>query len=288
MHLKHGPDNTAGDTIASTNHPECPPDGAAGEPLVNNDNPEDGPEGHPTATTGPQDDHQTPTLAVHIQKHEDIETAAQDRADATVEKIRRETERTYHLEFDRAIREIRSDQNRNFNQKLDEAIGQFRETLEGLAREYSGKLQDLETGNRENREQHDPLMEQLRAEADRNRGEAAQHREELDKAHSRRNTAAAEEARREQEEQLEQYRKICSDTTQDLAKKLDEAIRTNTRNIDSRLREHRTATVREQQQKTLEVISATEARWKKRMAVVLTITLTASAIAATALLTAVL
>ena len=75
-----------------------------------------------------------------------IETAAQDRADATVEKIRRETERTYHLEFDRAIREIRSDQNRNFNQKLDEAIGQFRETLEGLAREYSGKLQDLETG----------------------------------------------------------------------------------------------------------------------------------------------
>ena len=60
MHLKHGPDNTAGDTIASTDHPECPPDGAAGEPLVNNDNPEDGPEGHPTATTGPQDDHQTP------------------------------------------------------------------------------------------------------------------------------------------------------------------------------------------------------------------------------------
>ena len=147
MHLKHGPDNTAGDTIASTNHPECPPDGAAGEPLVNNDNPEDGPEGHPTATTGPQDDHQTPTLAVHIQKHEDIETAAQDRADATVEKIRRETERTYHLEFDRAIREIRSDQNRNFNRKLDETIAQFRETLEALAMEYSGKLQDLETGN---------------------------------------------------------------------------------------------------------------------------------------------
>ena len=154
--------------------------------------------------------------------------------------------------------------------------------------EYSGKLQDLETGTKENREQHDRLMEQLRAEADRNREEAAQHREELDKAHSRRLSAAAEDARREREEQLEQYRKVCSDTTSDLAKRLDDAIKTNARNIDSRLREHRTATVREQQQKILEVIAATEARWKKRMAVVLTLTLTATAIAAAALLAAVL
>ena len=131
-------------------------------------------------------------------------------------------------------------------------------------------------------------MEQFQSETDRNREEAAQHREELDKAHSRRLSAAAEEARREREEQLEQYQKICSDTTVDLAERLDNAIKTNARNIDSRLREHRTESTREQQQKTLEGIAATEAKWKRRTAAILTATLAASALAVAALLTAAL
>ena len=182
MHPEDEPDDTAGDTLASARHPEYPPDDTGRDPPVTTGHPEDGPDGNPTETTGARADHQPQNLATHIQEHENVEKAAQDRADAAVEKMRQETERTYHLEFDRAIREIRSDQNRNFNQKLDEAIGQFRETLEGLAREYSGKLQDLETGNRENQEQHDRLMGQLQSEIDRNQEEAAQHREELDKA----------------------------------------------------------------------------------------------------------
>ena len=263
MYPGDGPDNIAGDTVASARHPEYPPDDTDVEIPVTIEQLEDEPDGSPMETTGAQVDHQPQTLAVHIREHENIETAAQDRANATVDKMRQETERTYHFEFDKAIREIRSDQNRNFNRKLDDTVAQFREKLEALAMEYSGKLQDLEAGSRENRDQHDRLMEQLQSEVDRNREEAAHHQEELDKAHGRRLTAADEETRREREEQLEQYRKVCSDTTADLTNRLDDAIRTNARTIDAKLREHRNENAREQQRKTLELITAAEAKWKE-------------------------
>ena len=47
----------------------------------------------------------------------------------------------------------------------------------------------------------------------------------------------------------------------------------------SKLREHRAETIREQQRKALEAIAAAESKWKKRTAAILTVTLTASAIA---------
>ena len=80
MHPEDGPDNTAGDTVASARHPEYPPGDTGRESPVATGQLEDGPDGSPMETAAAQADHQTPTLAAHIQKHEDIETAAQDRA----------------------------------------------------------------------------------------------------------------------------------------------------------------------------------------------------------------
>ena len=306
MQPEDGPDEVSGESVATTGQQEDPPEGTAGELTVNTERPEDPPDGtagDPLAGTGHpeveldenlpeitelQVAQQLPALADHIQQHQDIEAAAQDRADAAIQRIRREIESQYHFAFDRAIREIRSDQNRNFNKKLDETIAQFKETLEGLAREYSGKLQDLEAGTRDNREQHDRLMEEIRSAIKLDREEAGQRREELEWDHRRRLATLAEDSQRERAEQLEQYRQICTDTTGDLTEKVDGVIRANARTIDSKLREHRTESIREQQRKTLEAIAAAEAKWKKRTAVILTVTLTASALAIAALLTAVL
>ncbi len=288
MQPEDGPDEVSGESVATTGQQEDPPEGTAGDTLAGTGHPEVEPDENLPENTELQVAQQTPPMADHIQQHQDIEAAAQDRADAAIQRIRREIESQYHFAFDRAIREIRSDQNRNFNKKLDETIAQFKETLEGLAREYSGKLQDLEAGTRDNREQHDRLMEEIRSAIKLDREEAGQRREELEGDHRRRLATLAEDSQRERAEQLEQYRQICTDTTGDLTEKVDGVIRANARTIDSKLREHRTESIREQQRKTLEAIAAAEAKWKKRTAVILTVTLTASALAIAALLTAVL
>ena len=288
MQPEDGPDEVSGESVATTGQQEDPPEGTAGDTLAGTGHPEVEPDENLPENTELQVAQQTPPMADHIQQHQDIEAAAQDRADAAIQRIRREIESQYHFAFDRAIREIRSDQNRNFNKKLDETIAQFKETLEGLTREYSGKLQDLEAGTRDNREQHDRLMEEIRSAIKLDREEAGQRREELEGDHRRRLATLAEDSQRERAEQLEQYRQICTDTTGDLTEKVDGVIRANARTIDSKLREHRTESIREQQRKTLEAIAAAEAKWKKRTAVILTVTLTASALAIAALLTAVL
>lgn len=288
-HQEDEPNGTAGDLPANTGHQEDPPERTAGEPLANIDQQECQPAARePLVDTEQQAEPQPQTLAAHIQEHENIEAAAQDRANAAIVKIRRETDSAYHFAFDKAIREIRSDQNRNFDRKLEETIEQFRQTLEGLTREHANELQGLEAAARENQDLHDRQMDQLRSEIDRNREEADQHREALVKAHSQRLIAAAEDSNKERAEQLRQYTEICSETAVSLTERLDEAIRKSSGTIDSRLREHRTAVGREQQQKTEQAMAAAEARWKKRAAALLVVTLTASAIAVAALVTAVL
>ena len=247
MQPEDGPDEVSGESVATTGQQEDPPEGTAGDTLAGTGHPEVEPDENLPEITELQVAQQLPALADHIQQHQDIEAAAQDRADAAIQRIRREIESQYHFAFDRAIREIRSDQNRNFNKKLDETIAQFKETLEGLAREYSGKLQDLEAGTQKNREQHDRLMEELRSAIKLDREEAGQRREELEGDHRRRLATLAEDSQRERAEQLEQYRQICTDTTGDLTEKVDGVIRANARTIDSKLREHRTESIREQQ-----------------------------------------
>ena len=286
-HQEDPPEHTAGEPLADTEQEEGQP--AAGEPLVDTEQQEGQPAtGGPLVDTEQQTAQQPQTLATHIQEHENIEVVAQDRADAVIERIRRQTDSAYHFAFDKAIREIRSDQNRNFDRKLEETIEQFRQTLEGLTRQHTNGLQDLESAARENQDRHDRQMDLLQSEIDRNRQEAEQHQEELVKAHIQKLTTAAEDSKKESAEQLRQYTQICSETAVNLTERLDEAIKKNSGMIDSKLREHRTAVGREQRQKTEEAIAAAEAKWKKRSAALLVVALTASAIAAAALVTAIL
>ena len=104
MQPEDGPDEVSGESVATTGQQEDPPEGTAGDTLAGTGHPEVEPDENLPENTELQVAQQTPPMADHIQQHQDIEAAAQDRADAAIQRIRREIESQYHFAFDRAIR----------------------------------------------------------------------------------------------------------------------------------------------------------------------------------------
>ena len=140
------------------------------------------------AKTAQQVAQQSRTLALHIRQHDDIEAAAQEKANVLIDKLRTDLESAYQSVLERTAQEIRSRQGRQFSEKLDQALAGFNNEVKELTGEFAAKLQDhlkeMGEAGRESQDRHARLMEQVESEIARNREEGQQQSANVVKATS--------------------------------------------------------------------------------------------------------
>ena len=134
-------------------------------------------------------------------------------------------------------------------------------------------------------DRHSREVEELRSEIQTSREQAQRQRQEMDEAHAA-NLAAADKAlRQERHEQQQQYQQICSHTTAEMKRLLDTTLEENTRETYRKLEETGASLV-QQRKDTHEALSASNAKWRRLSIILIGTTATATAVAVTALVIA--
>ena len=234
---------------------------------------------------------QSRTTALHISQHDDIETAAQERANAVIEGARAELEAAHQAALARATEAMTASHGRELHQSLTRIAGRFNETLQELTDHHTGILQGqvdaLKKLEQEGEERHVREVEELRSELQNSREQARMQRQEMDEAHAAHLAEAGNALRQERQEQEQQYRQICSQTTVEMRQLLDTALEENARDTDRKLEEAGVALAR-QGEDTQEVLAASNARWRRVTAILIGAMATATAVAVAALALALL
>ena len=235
------------------------------------------------AKTAQQVSQQSRTLALHIRQHDDIEAAAQEKADAVVGKLREELGSAYQAALDTTSREIISHQNRQFEERLTRELANFGDRVREIAGEFSsrlhGQIEEMEIADRESQALHDRQMAQVESEIARNRKEGEEQRQSLEKAHDARMTKATEALDRTRAEQDARYEQLCSETIRNTRELLDGALEENSGATDAKLEDHRARVAEEQRTSTAEAIHAVENKRKRSERVLLAIALATAAVA---------
>ena len=260
-------------TTSSTN----PPDPEATEKLL--------------ASMAQQVAQQSRTTALHIAQHDDIEAAAQERANAVIDRIRTDLEEVHQAALAQATEAITASHRRELHQNLTNIAKRFNESLQELTNHHAsilkGHVDALEKLGQQNAERHDREVEELRSEIQTSREQAQRQRREMDEAHAA-NLAAADNAlRQERHEQQQQYQQICSHTTAEMKRLLDTALEENARDTNGKLEETRAA-MTQQSRDTHEALAASNAKWRRRTTILIGTTAMATAVAAAALVIALL
>ena len=234
---------------------------------------------------------QSRTTALHISQHDDIEAAAQERANAVIEGIRVDLEAAHQAALARATEAMTASHRRELHQNLTAIAERFNETLQELTEHHAGILKGhvdaLKNLEQESAERHAREMEELRSEIQASREQAQRQRQEMDEAHAA-NLAAADSAlRQEREEQQQQYREICSQTTDEMRRLLEAALEENARDTDRKL-EEAGAALAQQGRDIREALAASNARWRRLSIILAGATAMATAVAVAALVMALL
>jgi hypothetical protein len=234
---------------------------------------------------------QSRTTALHISQHDDIEAAAQERANAVIEGIRADLEAAHQAALARATEAMTASHRAELHQNLTAIAERFNGTLQELTDQHAGILKGhvdaLEELGKQNSERHGQEVEELRAEIQTSREQAQRQRQEMDEAHAA-NLAAADSAlRQEREEQQRQYRETCSRTTAEVRGLLEAALEENTRDTDRKLEEAGAALAR-QGRDVREALAASNARWRRLSIILAGATAMATAVAVAALVMALL
>ena len=250
---------------------------------------EDTPPGEPEssevilAKTAQQVAQQSRTLALHISQHDDIEAASQEKADAVVGKLRDDLESAYRAALDATSREIMSHQDCQFGERLTRELAAFGDRVREITGEFSSRLQgqteEIERASRESQALHDRQMAKMESQIARNRKEAEEQRQSMEKAHDARVTQATEALDRARAEQDTRYEQLCSETIGNARELLDGALEENSRATDAKLEDHRARVEEEQRASTAEAIQSVEARRKRSEKVLLAMALAAAAVA---------
>ena len=235
------------------------------------------------AKTAQQVAQQSRTLALHISQHDDIEAAAQEKADAVVGKLRDDLESAYRAALDVTSREITSHQDRQFGERLTRELAAFGDRVREITGEFSSRLQgqieEMERAASESQALHGRQMAQMESQISRNRKEAEEQRQSMEKAHDARLTQATESLNRARAEQDARYEQLCAETIGNTRELLEGALEENSRATDGKLEDHRTRVEEEQRASTAEAIQAVETRRKWSEKAILAIALTAAAVA---------
>lgn len=234
---------------------------------------------------------QSRTTALHIAQHDDIEATAQERANAVIDRIRADLQQAHEVALSRAMEAMTASNNKDLHQNLTNIAGRFNEILQELTGHHARVLQEhvdsLETLARQSAERHGQEMEELRAEIRTSQDQAQEHRRETDQAHAARLAEVDNTLRQERNEQEKRYQQVCSDTTAEIKRLLDSALEKNARETERNL-EETGAAMAQQSGDIHNAMAASNAKWRRLATILIGATVTATALAAAALVTALL
>ena len=194
---------------------------------------------------------QSRTLALHVRQHDDIEAAAQQKADAVIENLRVSLESAHQAAVEGAAGNIQSELDREFRQSMTQALDEFRTSLGELTREHTATLKA-----------------QL---------------QEIEKTGAAALSNATETIRNEREEQRAEYQQLRTDTTNTLTELMNTTLEENSRATKTHLEEHSRTVEREQTERTEAALAIARGERKKYSAITLAGTAAAVAIAVAAL-----
>ena len=175
------------------------------------------------------------TTALHIEQHDDIEKAAQEKADVVISKVRETLETAHQSALDQATEALKSSHNQELHTNLTTIAKKFNETLDDLTRHHRSTLQEhietLKKADAERAESHSQEMDRVRNEVQRAEDQAQAQRREMEDSHREALAQAANTLERERAARNERYQQLCSDTTtrveEILAGALEESAKTN-------------------------------------------------------------
>ena len=194
---------------------------------------------------------QSRTLALHVRQHDDIEAAAQQKADAVIENLRASLETAHQAAVEGAAGNIQSELDREFRQRMTQSLDEFRTSLGELTREHTSTLKA-----------------QL---------------QEIEKAAEAALSNATKTIRNEREEQRAEYQQLRTDTTNTLTELMNTTLEENSRSAKTNLEEHGRTVEREQTERTEAALAMARGERKKYSAITLVGTAAAVAIAVAAL-----
>ena len=229
------------------------------------------------------------TTALHIEQHDDIEKAAQEKADVVISKVRETLESAHQSAFDQATEALKSSHNQELHTNLTTIAKKFNETLDDLVRHHRSTLQEhietLKKADAERAESHSQEMDRVRNEAQRAEDQAQAQRREMEDSHREALAQTANTLEREREARNERYQQLCSDTTtrveEILAGALEESAKTN----EARFTETR-ETIARQKADADAALAERDTKWRRTTFILAGATLTAIAAAIAAVMMA--
>ena len=229
------------------------------------------------------------TTALHIEQHDDIEKAAQEKADVVISKVRETLESAHQSALDQATEALKSSHNQELHTNLTTIAKKFNETLDDLVRRHRSTLQEhietLKKADEERAESHSQEMDRVRNEVQRAEDQTQAQRREMEDSHREALAQTANTLEREREARNERYQQLCSDTTtrveEILAGALEESAKTN----EARFTETR-ETIARQKADADAALAERDTKWRRTTLILAGATLTAIAAAIAAVMMA--
>ena len=229
------------------------------------------------------------TTALHIEQHDDIEKAAQEKADVVISKVRETLETAHQSALDQATEALKSSHNQELHTNLTTIAKKFNEAIDDLVRHHRSTLQEhietLRKADEERAESHSQEMDRIRNEVQRAEDQTQAQRREMEDSHREALAQTANTLEREREVRNERYQQLCSDTTtrveEILAGALEESAKTN----EAKFTETR-ETIARQKADADAALAERDTKWRRTTLILAGATLTAIATAIAAVMMA--
>ena len=229
------------------------------------------------------------TTALHIEQHDDIEKAAQEKADVVISKVRETLETAHQSALDQATEALKSSHNQELHTNLTTIAKKFNETLDDLVRHHRSTLQEhietLKKADAERAESHSQEMDRVRNAVQRAEDQTQAQRREMEDSHREALAQTVNTLERERAARNERYQQLCSDTTtrveEILAGALEESAKTN----EAKFTETR-ETIARQKADADAALAERDTKWRRTTLILAGATLTSIATAIAAVMMA--
>ena len=229
------------------------------------------------------------TTALHIEQHDDIEKAAQEKADVVISKVRETLETAHQSALDQATEALKSSHNQELHTNLTTIAKKFNETLDDLVRHHRSTLQEhietLKKADEERAESHSQEMDRVRNEVQRAEDQAQAQRREMEDSHREALAQTANTLEREGEARNERYQQLCSDTTTRMEEILAGALEESAKTNEAKFTETR-ETIARQKADADAALAERDTKWRRTILILAGATLTAIAAAIAAVMMA--
>ena len=229
------------------------------------------------------------TTALHIEQHDDIEKAAQEKANIVISKVRETLETAHQSALDQATEALKSSHNQELHTNLTTIAKKFNETLDDLVRRHRSTLQEhietLKKADAERAESHSQELDRVRNEVQRAEDQTQAQRREMEDSHREALAQTANTLEREREARNERYQQLCSDTTTRMEEILAGALEESAKTNEARFTETR-ETIARQKADADAALAERDTKWRRTTLILAGATLTSIATAIAAVMMA--